>query len=122
MADVTYNATVRVDKGYLSSLINANAMTATMNVDGMVGLTLSLTTATSAISTAALTSVGLAHLRNLSTVASATAQIGILSAGTFHPFSTLRAGEAAVLRLTAGADYAAKATAGTRLRVDITEG
>lgn len=122
MADISYGVTVRVDKGYLNDTFNASNVTATMNIDGMSGVTLALGTATSSISTASLSSAGLAMLRNLSTNSSSTAQIGVVSANTFYPFSTLRGGEVAILRLAGSTDYAAKAVSGTRLRVDITEG
>jgi hypothetical protein len=122
MPDISYSVTVRVDKGYLGDTFSANNVTATMNIDGMSGVTLSLGTATSSISTATLTSVGLGMFRNLSTSSSNTAQIGVVSSHTFYPFSTLRGGEVAVIRLAGSTDYAARAVSGTRLSVDITEG
>lgn len=122
MADITYSLSIKVDKGFLSSSVNANSVTATMSVAGLSGLTLALTTNTASVSTATLTAPGVAFVRNLSTTTSDTAQMGVVSSGTFLPFSTLRGGEAAILRLTSGTEYAAKGVAGTRLRVDITEG
>lgn len=122
MADISYGVSVRVDKGYLSNQISVSGVTASMAQTGMQSLTYTLTTNAVNISTASLSSVGLAFLRNLSTATAATAQIGIDEGGSFVGFTTLRAGEPAVFRLTAGTNYQAIGTAGTRLRVDVTEG
>ena len=65
---------------------------------------------------------GLAFLQNLSTHTAQTASIGIDAGGSFVGFTTLRAGEPAIMRLTPGTNYRAIGTSGTRIRVDITEG
>lgn len=122
MADISYGVSIRVEKGNLSNQISVNGATASMSQVGMQSLTLTLTTSAVSISTASLSSVGLAFLRNLSTVASSTAQVGIEAGGSFVGFTTLRAGEPAVFRMSAGTDYRVVGVAGTRLRVDITEG
>jgi hypothetical protein len=122
MADISYGITVRVDKGFLSNAMGAQNVTATMALTGLRSDTYTLSTSASSISTANLGSVGLGFMRNLSTATATTVQIGILSGGSFLPFSTLRAGEPAVFRLTTGTTYQARGEAGTRLRVDITEG
>jgi hypothetical protein len=49
-------------------------------------------------------------------------QIGIEAGGLFVSFATLRSGEPAMFRLSSGTAYQAKGSAGSRLRVDITEG
>lgn len=122
MADVNYSVSVKVDKGYLSNTINANNVTASMSLTGLKSDTYTLSTNASSISTANLGSVGIGFLRNLSTATSSTVQIGIEAGGSFVSFATLRAGEPAVFRLSSGTAYQAKGTAGSRLRVDITEG
>lgn len=122
MADISYSITMKVDKDNLSNSVAASGITATMNEVGLQSMTLALTTATVAISTASLSSVGMAFMRNLSTSTSSTAQVGITAGGSFVPLCTMRAGEPQIFRMATGQDYAAVGTAGTRLRVDITEG
>lgn len=122
MADLTYNVSYRVTKGVLNSSVAASNVTANMALTGLRSDTYTLSTNAISISTANLATVGLAFLQNLSTETASTAQIGIEGGGSFVGFTTLRAGEPALVRLTAGTDYKAIGTAGTRLRVDITEG
>lgn len=122
MADITYGLSMRVDKQNLSNVVQANGITASMANVGLLSMTLTLSTSAVSISTANLSAVGIAFVRNLSTATSSTAQVGITAGGSFAPFTTIRAGEPQLFRLTAGVDYAAVGTAGTRLRVDITEG
>lgn len=122
MADINYNVGIKVDKGNLSSQINVSTITASMAAVGLRSETMTLTTHVSSIMTANLASVGMAFMRNLATATQATAQIGIDSSGTFVPFSTLRAGEPALLRLNVGSQYRVKGTDGGLFRVDITEG
>lgn len=122
MADVSYSINFSVDKGFLRNSISVSNVTANMAQVGMQSLTLTLTTNSVSISTASLSSVGVAFLRNLSTSASSTAQIGIDGGGSFVSLATLRSGEPAVFRMSPGTDYRVIGTAGTRLRVDITEG
>jgi len=122
MSDLSYSITYRVAKGFLSSAVNANGVTASMAETGLLSQTLTLSTNAISISTANLSSAGLAFLQNLSTGTLQTAAIGIDDGGSFVSFATLRAGEPAILRLSSGADYQAKGGDGARLRVDITEG
>lgn len=122
MADISYNVSVKVDKGFLSNQVNVNGVTANMSEAGMQSLTYALTTSETNISTASLSSVGLAFMRNLSTATAATAQIGIAAGGSFASFATLRAGEPIVFRMSEGWNYQAIGSGGARLRVDITEG
>lgn len=122
MADVNYSVQVRVDKQFLSNTLSVSSVTATMSAVGMKSDTYVLSGTPTNISTANLTAVGLAFLRNLDSATAATCQIGVVSGGSFVPFSTLRAGEPAVLRLASGASYQATGSSGTRLRVDIIEG
>jgi hypothetical protein len=113
---------MKVDKDFLSNSVSVGNVTATMNESGMSSMTMALSTNVTQISTANLSSVGMAFFRNLSTATAATVTIGINEGGSFVGFCTLRAGEPAILRLSAGTEYKARGTAGTRLRVDITEG
>jgi hypothetical protein len=122
VADISYSIAVRVEKGNLSDTINASGVTASMALTGLKSDTYTLSTSASSISTANLGTVGLGFLRNLSTATASTVQIGIEAGGSFVSFATLRAGEPAVFRFSSGTTYQAKGTAGSRLRVDITEG
>jgi hypothetical protein len=65
--------------------------------------------------------VGIAFLRNISTATASTCAVSVVSGGTAIPFSSLRPGESAILRLASGVSYQATGTAGSRLNVDITE-
>jgi hypothetical protein len=122
MSDINYSITYRVSKGFLSNNVNANGVTASMADTGLLSQTLTLSSNAVAITTANLSSVGLAFIQNLSTATLQTAAIGIEAGGSFVGFATLRAGEPALMRLTSGTAYQAKGGAGARLRVDITEG
>ena len=122
MADISYSISVRVDKDFLSDSIVANNVTATMSLAGLKSDTYTLSTNAVSISTANLAAAGLAFLRNLSTGTAATVTVGIEEGGSFVGLTTLRAGEPAIFRLTTGTSYKAIGTAGSRLRVDITEG
>lgn len=122
MSDISYSVTFRVAKDNLANQVQVNNVTASMSEVGYKSLTLSLGTVTTAISTASLSQVGMAFMRNLATATASTAQVGIFQGGSFVSLATLRAGEVAVTRLSTGTDYVAIGTAGTRLRMDITEG
>jgi len=122
MPDISYNVALKLDKDYLNNSVSVVNVTATMSEVGMNSMTLALSTNPISISTANLTRVGLAFIRNLSTATAATATIGISEGGSFVGFCTMRAGEPAIFRMSGGKDYQAIGAAGTRLRVDITEG
>lgn len=122
MPDITYSVSLRVDKDYLSNSVNVGGATADMSQAGMKSVTLTVSTAATSISTANLSSVGVAFVRNLSTSTSSTVTIGIDAGGSFVGFNTLRAGEPAIYRLTPGTEYSVIGTSGSRVRVDITEG
>jgi len=122
MPDITYNMSLRVSKEPLDNSVSVNSVTATMNLIGLRVDTYTLSSAATSISTANLGSVGLGFMRNLSTATASTVQIGIEAGGSFVSFATLRAGEPAMFRLSSGTAYQAKGSAGSRLRVDITEG
>ena len=122
MSDITYSMSLKVDKGNLVNQIQVSQVTASMAKAGYSSLVYDLTTNATSISTANLTAVGLAFLRNLSTSSASTAQVGIEAGGSFVGFTTLRGSEPAIVRLSAGTQYQAIGVAGTRLRVDIAEG
>jgi hypothetical protein len=122
VSDINYSVSLNVSKGNLSNAVNASGITATMNVDGMQSATYTLSGTPTNISTATLTAVGLAFLRNLSTATATTCSVGIVSGGSMLPFASPRPGETAILRLASGVSYQATGTAGVRLRVDVTEG
>lgn len=122
MADVNYSVSYRVTKDFLNASVSAGNATSSMSVAGLLSQTLTLTTNAVSISTANLGSVGLAFLQNLSTHTASTCTVGIDAGGSFVGFATLKAGEPAILRLTAGTAYSARGATGARLRVDILEG
>jgi hypothetical protein len=113
---------LRVDKDNFVNQIQVSQVTASQSRAGYSSLVYDLTTSAVSISTANLSSVGLAFLRNLSTSSASTAQVGIEAGGSFIGFTTLRGGEPAIARLSAGTNYQAIGVPGTRLRVDIAEG
>lgn len=122
MADINYSLQAQVKKGSLSQSLVAANVTASMATAGLVSLTLNLGTAVTQVSTANLNQVGLLVARSLATTTTHTVSFGRYVGGTLHETMTLRAGEAAVLRLAAG-DYAAKAAVGgTRLLLHFMEG
>jgi hypothetical protein len=124
VADINYSINVQISKGNLSNALGASG-TASMAQVGLQTQTITVSTSSSSatsISTANLSSVGIAFLRNLSTATASTVQVGISASGTFHPFATLRGGEPAMLRLATGAAYRAIGDATARLRVDVLEG
>lgn len=122
MSDINYSVSYRISKGFLNAQVNAGGTTAAMTETGLQTQILTLSTNAASITTGNLSSVGLAFLQNLSTSTIQTASIGINAGGSFVGFSTLRAGEPAIIRLTSGTTYEAIGGAGARLRVDITEG
>jgi|GEM_PF-1832408 len=122
MADLTWGMNYRVDKGNLAESFALANVTADMAVTGLYQATLAMTTATQNISTATMSAVGLAFMRNLATATASTIQIGVVSGTNFASFATLKAGEAGIVRLTNGNQYQAKGSATTdRLRIDIVE-
>ena len=122
MADITYSMTLKVDKDNLSNQIQISQITASMAKAGYKSVVYDLTTNSTVISTANLSTAGMAFLRNLATSSASTVQIGIEAGGSFVGFATLRGGEPAITRLSSGTEYTAIGVSGARLRVDITEG
>lgn len=112
MSDIQYNLSVSVNKDAFSQQFFASNVTAVQNSAGILAVTLQLGTATSAINTASASSLGFTFARNLSTSTSSTQTVSFgRSVGTtLHETVTLKPGEAAWLRLSAG-NYAARAGA-----------
>lgn len=124
MADVTYNLSIRASRDNLDYTSQVSGVTASMNVTGMRSDTYALSSTHATISTANLSSVGFAFLRNLSasTATIVTAQFGIVTGGSFYPVTTLQPGDAAVMRLASGSTYGVKGESTAKIRVDILEG
>ena len=122
MSDVNYSLQFRAARGLFNHSVNVAGITATMAADGMLSQTLTLSTNAASIQTAKLASVGLAYMQNLSTHTASTAAVGVNAGSGFVGFCTLKAAEAAMMRLTPGIEYEAKGGSGTQLRVDILEG
>jgi hypothetical protein len=123
MSDISYSVNVLANKDAFSQSFISPNVTAVMNSAGMLAVTLTLGTATSAIQTASAGALGLAFARNLSTstVSTHTVSFGRLSGTTLFETVQLRPGEAALLRLAPG-NYGAKgATAGLPLLLQILE-
>lgn len=122
MPDISYNIQAQVSKGPLSQSFAASGVTADISAAGLLSVTLNLGTAVTQISTATLNQLGLCMARSLATVATHTVSFGRYGGGTLYESATLRAGEAAIFRMSAG-DYAAKAAVGgTKLLLHIVEG
>lgn len=122
MADISYNINANISKGALSQSFAAGGVTANIATAGLMSLTLNLGTSVTQISTATLNQLGLCMARSLATSGTHTVSFGRYSGGTLYESCTLRAGEAAIFRLSAG-DYAAKAAVeGTRLLLHVVEG
>jgi hypothetical protein len=119
MSDLTYSISGNVQKGSLREQFNASAVTANIATAGVLSLTLGLGTTSQAITTTSLGAVGLAFIRNLSTVSTHEVLIGRVVSNTLHETVRLRGGEAAVTRLAAGS-YAAKASVAGTTRAVIT--
>ena len=121
MPDISYNVSVNVNAGNLSSNLIASNVTSDFATAGFLALTLSVGTATQAISTASAASLGLCFARSLNTVSTHTVSFGRLSGTTLFETVRLKGGDAAVLRLAPG-NYAAKSSAeGGRLLLQILE-
>lgn len=123
MSNVQFNLNASANKDAFSQQFIASGVTAVMNSAGMLAVTLNLGTATSAISTASASNLGYCFARNLSTSTTTTQTVsfGRVWGVTLFDAVTLKPGEVAWLRLSAG-NYAAKAAvANTPLLLQILE-
>lgn len=122
MSDIAYNLQAQVSKGALFQSFASGGVTASMSAAGMQTMTLNLGTSVTQVSTANLSQLGLCIARSLATTGTHTVSFGRYVGGTLYETATLRAGEAAIMRLSAG-DYAAKAAVeGSKLLIHILEG
>lgn len=120
MADLNMQIGLRKSQGILRYRADAS-YTAVSLVQGMKVQTLDLAPSPSAISTSSLSTLGICFAQSLSTVATVTMSFGRLVGTNLISMCTLKAGEAALLRLHAG-EYAAKAdVAGSRMLLTIME-
>lgn len=121
MPDLSYSINAQVAKGALSQSFAASGVTANIATAGLLSVTLNLGTSVTQISTATLGSVGMCFARSLATSTTHTVSFGRYSGGTLYETAQLKAGEAAILRLSPG-DYAAKsAVEGSRLVLTVLE-
>ena len=122
MAEITFSVAIQVSKDFLDESYQASGVTASMSTTGLMSTTLNLGTSTTAVTTTGLSSVGLCFAKSLATETTHTVSFGRLVGTNLYSSCTLRAGEAALLRLTAG-DYAAQAAvANSKLLLTILEG
>ena len=122
MAELTFSVGMQVQKDFLSQSFAASGVTASMSSTGLLATTLNLGTSTTAVVTTSLSSLGMCFAKSLATVSTHTVSFGRLVGTNLYSSCTLRAGEAALLRLTAG-DYAAQAAvANSKLLLTILEG
>ena len=122
MPDLTFSVSRTIDKSGFYDF-KSHEVTATMTANGLGAESSQIGTATSAIYTANIDTLGLAFARSLvtSTATTATIEIGRLDGTNLYSFCRLRPNESALLRLAPG-DYAAKADAdGARLFISIAE-
>jgi hypothetical protein len=121
MPDINYTINAQVQKGALSQQFAASGITADIATAGILAVTLNLGTAVTQISTATMGSEGLCFARSLATETTHTVSFGRFDGTNLHETVSLRAGEAAILRLAAG-NYAAKAAVGgSRLVLTVLE-
>jgi hypothetical protein len=121
MPDVNYTINAQVQKGALSQQFAASGITADIATAGILAVTLNLGTAVTQISTATMGSLGLCFARSLATETTHTVSFGRFDGTNLHETVSLRAGEAAILRLAVG-NYAAKAAVGgSRLVLTVLE-
>lgn len=121
MSDISYSVNLNVNAGALSQNLNAANITSDFSTTGFLAVTLSVGTATQAISTSSASTLGLCFARSLVTSATHTISFGRLDGGILHETVRLKAGDAALLRLAPG-NYGAKSAAeGGRLLLQILE-
>jgi len=121
MADISYSVNLNINSGALNQNVNASNITSDFATAGIIAVTLNLGTATQAISTATVNTLGLCYARSLTTSTTHTVSFGRLSGTTLFETVRLNAGDAAILRLAPG-NYAAKAAvANSRLLLQILE-
>lgn len=122
MADLTLGTTIIVNKGNLSTNLYAANITAAMSQAGIKTTVYTLSTTAVSLSTANLSSVGVAQFWNISSDTSATVLLSAISGANVVAFAAPRPGEPAMMRLAGGVSFQATGHTAAILRVDITEG
>lgn len=122
MADVNISFQVSASKDTFAQTFAGSGMTSSMNVAGLLALSSTLGTTAVTLSTASLSSLGVAIIHNLGTDATQVVTFGRWDGSTLWGCAAPRGGEKAVLRLEPG-NYAWKSNvAGTRALVQVLEG
>jgi len=122
MADISLGTALVVSRGNLAATLYSSNVTANMSQTGLRTTVYTLSTTAVSISTANLSSVGVAHFWNLASDTNATATVQVVSGANTTSFASLRPGEPAMLRLASGVSFQAIGHTAASLRVDITEG
>jgi hypothetical protein len=122
MADLTIGTTIIVSKGSLSANLYSANVTATMNQSGLKTTVYTLSSTAVSLSTANLSSVGIAQFWNISGDTNATVLVSAVSGASAVGFAAPRPGEPALMRLAGGVSFQATGHTSAILRVDITEG
>jgi len=122
MADLTIGTTIIVSKGSLTANLYASNVTAAMSQAGLKTTVYTLSSTAVSLSTANLSSVGIAQFWNISGDTNATALVSAVSGASVVGFAAPRPGEPALMRLAGGVSFQATGHTASILRVDITEG
>jgi hypothetical protein len=122
MADLTIGTSIIVSKGSLSANLYSANVTATMSQSGLKTTVYTLSSTAVSLSTANLSSVGIAQFWNISGDTNATVLVSSVSGASVVGFAAPRPGEPALMRLAGGVSFQATGHTAAILRVDITEG
>jgi len=122
MADATMSFQVQATKGSFSQSLIASGITADMAAAGIMAIPATLGTTPVTLSTASLSSLGIAVVHNLATDSTQVVTFGRWDGTTLWGSAALRGGEKAIFRMEPG-NYAWKANvAGVRALAQILEG
>lgn len=122
MADSTTSFQVQATKGSFAQTFIASGITADMGVAGVLAVPATLGTTPVTLSTAALSSLGIAFVQNFATDSTHVVTFGRWDGATLWGSAALRGGEKAVFRMEPG-NYAWKANvANVRALAQILEG
>jgi hypothetical protein len=122
MADAVFSFQVQATKGSFAQTLMASGITADMAAAGLLSVPATLGTTPVTLSTANLSSLGIAVVHNLATESTHVVTFGRWDGTTLWGSAALRGGEKAVFRMEPG-NYAWKGnTASVRALVQILEG
>jgi hypothetical protein len=122
MTDAVFSFQVQATKGSFAQTLMASGITADMAAAGLMSVPATLGTTPVTLSTAALSSLGIAVLHNLAAESTHVVTFGRWDGTTLWGSAALRGGEKAIFRMEPG-NYAWKAnTAGVRALAQILEG